>query len=87
MNPLKTYIREAVVDLQKFRQNKSADAYELIIGKFIATSQSGVEKLQFAKEFIYDAEKSVFDDLLKEYRQAASTLSAFLRAKRLRLRQ
>jgi hypothetical protein len=76
---------EAVVSMGDFKKKKDVKAYELIIGKFIATSQSGVEKLQFVKEFFDEEEKQIFDELLDSYRRAASDLSAFLRAKRLRM--
>lgn len=76
---------EAVVSLGDFKKKKDVKAYELIIGKFIATSQSGVDKLQFAKEFFDEDEKQIFDELLGSYRRAASDLSAFLRSKRLRM--
>lgn len=76
---------EAVVSMGDFKKKKDVKAYELIIGKFIATSQSGVDKLQFAKEFFDEEEKQIFDELLGTYRRAASDLSAFLRAKRLRM--
>jgi len=76
---------EAVVSMGDFKKKKDVKAYELVIGKFIATSQSGVDKLQFAKEFLDEEEKQIFDELLGAYRRAASDLSAFLRAKRLRM--
>lgn len=79
-------VREAVIDLTARRAERDAKTYEEIIGRFIATSQSGVDKLQFAKEFFTAEEHAVFDELLASYRRAASDLSAFLRAKRLRLR-
>ncbi len=76
---------EAVVDMGAFKKKRDVKAYEGIIGKFIATSQSGVENLQFAKEFLDPSEQEIFDELLKTYRRGASDLSAFLRAKRLRM--
>lgn len=76
---------EAVVDLGDFKKKRDVKAYELIIGKFIATSQAGVEKLQFAKEFMDPEEQRDFDEILGNYRRSASDLSAFLRAKRLRM--
>jgi hypothetical protein len=77
--------KESVVDMGSFKKKRDVKAYEGIIGKFVATSQSGVENLQFCKEFLDPEEQGVFDELLKTYRRGASDLSAFLRAKRLRM--
>lgn len=79
-------MREAVIDLSARRAERDVKAYEQVIGRFIATSQSGVDKLQFAKEFFTAEESAVFDELLSAYRRSASDLSAFLRSKRLRMR-
>ena len=84
---LRTMVSEAVIDFQSRKAERDVKSYEAIIGTFIATSQSGVDKLQFAKEFMTPEERQVFDELLASYRRAASDLSAFLRSKRLRMRR
>lgn len=78
---------ETVIHLSEWCSRRGVKQYESIIGRFIATSQSGVDKLQFSKEFMTAEEQETFDALLTAYRRAASDLSAFLREKRRRMRE
>lgn len=82
---LREFIEESVVDLGKRRSQKQLVAFEAAIRPFVRFWDNDFENLMRAQLMLDEEDAIILAQFVREFRNAGSNLSTFLRGQRLKM--